>query len=279
MANSLLEAYKSRLAVSEQVYKKAHLNESMTEAKKIATAKCLQNIDRFINEAFANSVGTQRSDLGMYKKFALNLTTVGIPNLIAYDLVIVQPMSSISGFITYLKYTAGSNKGSVKQGDVFNSPFALGNVDPNYTTDRVVETAKATTESANVVVKLMWSPVLITADNKLQGGKIIKVSDGSEITNYTVTKDGVITITSGAADQDEVKVAYVYDNVVIPQNDLPLLNVEVANIPLVAKARRIAVYYSQMAAFQAKTDYGFDMGDQLAEKAVGQLNYKNLIVA
>ena len=79
MANSLLEVYKSRLAVSEQVYKKAHLNESMTEAKKIATAKCLQNIDRFINEAFANSVGTQRSDLGMYKKFALNLTTVGIP--------------------------------------------------------------------------------------------------------------------------------------------------------------------------------------------------------
>ena len=43
-------------------------------------------------------------------------------------------------------------------------------------------------------------------------------------------------------------------------------------IPLIAKARRIAVYYSQIAAFQAKTDYGFDLGDQLAEKAVGQLS-------
>ena len=29
-----------------------------------------------------------------------------------------------------------------------------------------------------------------------------------------------------------------------------------------------------MAAFQAKTDYGFDLGDQLAEKAVGQLSYE-----
>ena len=29
-----------------------------------------------------------------------------------------------------------------------------------------------------------------------------------------------------------------------------------------------------MAAFQAKTDYGFDLGDQLAEKAVGQLQYE-----
>lgn len=29
-----------------------------------------------------------------------------------------------------------------------------------------------------------------------------------------------------------------------------------------------------MAAYQAKTDYGFDLGDQLAEKAVGQLSYE-----
>lgn len=46
------------------------------------------------------------------------------------------------------------------------------------------------------------------------------------------------------------------------------------SIALVAKARRIAVYYSQIAAYQAKTDYGVDLGDQLAEKAVGELSYE-----
>ena len=46
------------------------------------------------------------------------------------------------------------------------------------------------------------------------------------------------------------------------------------SISLVAKARRIAVYYSQIAAYQAKTDYGVDLGDQLAEKAVGELAYE-----
>ena len=35
-------------------------------------------------------------------------------------------------------------------------------------------------------------------------------------------------------------------------------------------------YYSQIAAYQAKTDYGFDLGDQLSEKAVGELQYKLL---
>lgn len=46
------------------------------------------------------------------------------------------------------------------------------------------------------------------------------------------------------------------------------------SVALVAKARRVAVYYSQIAAYQAKTDYGFDLADQIAEKAVGQLSYE-----
>lgn len=62
----------------------------------------------------------------------------------------------------------------------------------------------------------------------------------------------------------------------VPQNDLPMLRAEMKSIPLIAKARRIAVFYSQIAAFQAKTDYGIELGDQLAEKAVGQLSYKFL---
>ena len=47
-----------------------------------------------------------------------------------------------------------------------------------------------------------------------------------------------------------------------------------STIPLIAKARRIAIYYSQMAAFQAKNDYGFNLDDQLAEQAVGRLSYE-----
>ena len=49
------------------------------------------------------------------------------------------------------------------------------------------------------------------------------------------------------------------------------------SVALVARARRIAVYYSQIAAYQAKTDYGVDLGAQLAEKAVGELSYKNFV--
>lgn len=272
MASNLLEAYKDRLAVADRVYAKQHFGESMSNQKKLATAKCLENINNYMNEAFNNSVGTQRSDMGMYKKFTMNLTNVALPNLIAYDLVIVQPMSSMSGYITYVEYTAGSNKGETAQGDVFNSPFGLGKVDPNYTADRVVETTKAVQESSKVVAQLAWTPVMVDDAGKLVQGKILK--GVTEVTEYTVTKDGKIEFTSGVSANDEIKVAYVYDNVVIPQNDLPIINAQIKNIPLIAKARRVAVYYSQIAAFQAKTDYGFNLADELAEKAVGQLSYE-----
>lgn len=180
-----------------------------------------------------------------------------------------------------VQYTAGSNKGETHQGDVFNNPFKLGDVDVNYTAARVVESFTG----ANSAVTASWFPVYDGPATEAKpritsivtsGGVAVDVADDASV---TVGADGkTLTLSNGTGTAigatDTVKVAYVYDNIVIPQNDLPIINAEVKSIPLLAKARRIAVYYSQIAAYQAKTDYGFDLGDQLAEKAVGQLSYE-----
>ncbi len=293
MAN-LCEAYKSRLAIAERFYSQKHAGEKLSESKKLVTAKVLENTNKFLNEAFENSVGTQRSDLGLFKKFALNLTTVALPNLIAHDLVIVHPMSSMSGYVNYVQYTRGSNKGAYVQGDVINDPFRLGSfkegkdgkLDTNYTAAKVCE-AKEAAGAGEYKVSLMWTPVVPTTVEVVATGATFRDNgEGKlqEMENGQVKvggKEGTIdyatgaisfaasTLTSGA-----VFVNYAYDNVVIPQNDLPIINAEIKAIPLIAKARRIAIYYSQIAAFQAKTDYGMDLGAQLAEKAVGELSYE-----
>lgn len=64
MAN-LLEAYKTRLAVADKVHARAHNGQGLSESKKLAIAKTLSNTNKFLNEAFQNSVGTNRSDLGL----------------------------------------------------------------------------------------------------------------------------------------------------------------------------------------------------------------------
>jgi len=265
MAKSLFEAYKNRLAVADTVHAKLNNGEKMSNNKKLVVAKCLENTNKFMNEAFDNSVATQRADMGMFKKFCLNLTTVALPNLIAHDLVIVHPMSSMSGFITYIEYQYASNKGQTKQGDLISNPFGFGDVDADYTSARVVENV----EAGEIV--FAWKP---------QFGTVEFLADGAtEYVALEADENGVYTAESAG------KVKYLYNNVVIPQNDLPMIKAEMKSIALVAKARRIAIYYSQIAAYQSKTDYGVDLGDQLAEKAVGELSYEidteitNMLVA
>ena len=68
---TLLENYKQRLSISESVYAAKHCGEKMSDSKKLITAKLLENTSKYLNEAFDNSVGTQRSAMGAFKKFSL----------------------------------------------------------------------------------------------------------------------------------------------------------------------------------------------------------------
>lgn len=193
----------------------------------------------------------------------------------------------MSGYITYVKYLRSTDKPNGTGAEAeFNSPFALGKPTTDYTSDRVVEamdTLKGTYTAS-------WAPVYF--NNKANPDEarnnpriIITRADGTvdtiDATNVVNNDNGTATITFNIgeetlADGDKAKVSYIYNNIIIPQaaDKLPTIKAEMESIPLIAKARRIAVYYSQIAAFQAKTDYGFDLGDQLAEQAVGQLSYE-----
>jgi hypothetical protein len=264
---NLLEAYAKRLSVSESVYKREHGDEALSDSKKTVIARVLANESALLNEAFSKSVGTQRTDMGEFKKFALDLTTVALPNLIANDLVIVKPMSSMTGYIQYLQFTAGSTKGGVKQGDVLNDVFHLGEMTDdrvNYTGSSVVE--PFTGDGISKAFAASWTPLLSVA----------KVTvDDVAVTGFTFdAATGVVTLANVPANGAKVKIAYVYDNALIPQNDIPVYNAKMAGIALAAQPRRIAIYYSQMAAFQAKQEMGIDLGQILATQSCAELSYE-----
>lgn len=89
---------------------------------------------------------------------------------------------------------------------------------------------------------------------------------------YDAATAAVITLTTAVSGSADIE--YKYNNRVIPQNDLPVITAQMRGITLEAKARRIAVFYSQIAAFQAKQDYGQDLGDLLSKRAVAELGYE-----
>ena len=268
---SLLENYKNRLSIAESVYSKSHNGAPLDNARKILTAQCLRNVDKYMTEAFQNSVGTQRADMGQYKRFCMNLTNVAVPNLIAPELVLTKPMTSMTGYIAYIKYTAGSTKGNTTRGKVFNDPFRLGDVDVDYTSARVTETAKVEDVNGDLTIKLMWFPVYNGTD---AASKVRFTDPGVTVDEAKSDFNRGVIVVTGTTAGTELKVGYVYDNTYIPANDLPILNAEMDGMSLTAKARRIAIFYSQLADYQAKTDYDFNLGDQLSQKAVAQLQYE-----
>ena len=293
MAKSLLEAYAKRIQIAESVYGQTHQGQKMPNIKKLTVATCLNNVSRFMNEAFNTSSATQRSDMGNWKRFCLNLVNVALPNLIAFDLVMVSPMTSITGYVAYVEYHTGIKKGQTDADAFLNSPFKLANVDPNYTSDRIVEDV---TPGTGAQTAISWTPFVhgvfpVEVNNQTVNYDVKLTTTNASTHEVTVTYaffneadkkfyENFNPATSEYSDQitvlDNTKAAYVYDNIIVPQpeNELPTIKAEIKNIALLAKARRIAIYYSQIAAFQAQTDYGLDLGDQLAEKAVGQLSYE-----
>lgn len=229
--------------------------------------------------------------------------------MIAPELVLTVPMASRTGRVAYLEYVAGSNKGGVSRGDMFNSVWSLGQMTDGrvaYTGQKVVETVSHTNGTASTLA-LAWEPVVgsVIVKNKATGAivdpskitvvtgdydKRMQLQDGQDTqgASILVAPNGVndtanaqapgigqtfVTIDS-TVDTGDYSVAYDYDNIVIPQNDIPQLNARMNEVTLEAHARRIAVYYSQIANFQAKTDYGFDLGDNLAKQAIGELQYE-----
>lgn len=136
-------------------------------------------------------------------------------------------MSSMSGYINYIDYSVGQAKSEYELNDTLLNPWQIGKVhNPSYTGQAVVEELNNSTQ-------LSWTPV-VQAFNAETGEELAVAED----------KSGLAAAFTG-------KVKYIYDNVIIPQAKLPMLKAEIKSLPLLAHARRIAVYYSQIAAFQA----------------------------
>ena len=152
-------------------------------------------------------------------------------------------------------------------------PFSLGKMTEAreaYTGQAIVEKV-ASGENATTL-SLAWAPVrkgfFKDENGALHDVKI--VSNG--VTSYAnVADNGTVAVPSSNA---ESVVTYVYDNAYIPATQLPTMVGRMAAIALQAKVRRIAVYYSQLAAFQAKTDYGMDFESQIAQQAQAELAYE-----
>lgn len=262
MRQNLLETYKGQIKVAEAYVAKNFDGKQISANTQLTTAVLLDNTNRFMTESVGLGT-TQRSDLGDWKKFCLNLTNIAIPSLIANDLVIVHPMTSFSGSVAYLSYNALTDKNGM-EGELLNGVFGLG-----------AATDERTAYASQIVVEAAGSGA--PALTPITGG--IKHHVNGEVVASTfksILADGTV-VYGEQPDVAAVKIAYVSEEFQMektPQRNIPTIGPKMARIALVAEPRRIAVKYDQITAFQAKTDYGFSLDKQIAEQACGELSYE-----
>lgn len=248
------------------------LGGNMDYNRKILTAVMLENAKKHIDRANVLNETTQSADVSYFKKYAINLLSAAVPNLIATDIVSVQPLGARVGEVRHLKVTYGSNKGAIKRGQQMFGTFEAGNGNTNYSAD-LIEDEVAT--DVDTEMFLAWGPVVpgtVTLDINGTPGK----DDGKG--KIAGTKTGTIDYESGKitfseAVSGDVTASYEYDNITAPVQ-APEVNLQIAALPMIAKSRKLKALYSMDAAFDLQSDYGMQMNNELVAYTASEIKHE-----
>lgn len=253
-AKRALKLHEARIAAAAKARKDRGLDTNFE--RQLATATCLENTRRQIKVVEGMMAGaTQPSNIGQYKRFAMDMVASLMPNLIAPDVVSVQALENRVGMINVLSYAYGSDKGGVKNGQVFSSPMAYEGMDQEYTSSSVTVTMTAEDLKEGKYFP-DWTPVL-HAFNMTTGTALEVKEDENGNTYFEGLTEGQ-------------KVLYVYDNETVPVKS-PTLKLDIKSMPVTTKSRKLSAVWSFDAQYELQKEYGQDLQKMMAAQAVAEM--------
>lgn len=226
---------------------------SIPETVVATTATLLQNTYDTISQM---NETTRVVNMGSFIDYGFDVITAFVPNLIAHDILSVQPMNARHSTIFYLQYLYGNDKGTIGKGDIMNSPFT-GSTGNTHFSDEVVEgevigvgTGIETAFTASlgyVPVKPKTATILVegtpVAEFASASGSVETLS-GTGVTACTVNiATGAVSITfsAGVTLNDVITINYRYDmdltTVGFSQVDLDLRSLSIEAHPRKLRAR------------------------------------------
>lgn len=225
---------------------------------------------------------TQAADVSFLRTHGINILTATMPNLIANELLSVQPLQARVGEIRYLDVRFGNNKGQIKRGDTMFSNERVGGPTAqfHYTAEEV-DNESLLFDGEKKVASLTWLPVQpgsvkFEADSTtfVDDGNGLIVQEGDTAQKGTIDYvTGTITMDAALANADDVVVDYRYDNVNAP-TEAPEMDLAIKGIPVIARSRKLKTVMSFDAMFDLQAQYGFDSSTEQATLASQYLQYE-----
>ena len=242
------------------------------EASKLAVL--LHNTQQMLQRT---DEATQPADVQNFKKQALALVSAVIPNLIAEELVTVQPLQLKIGQVFFLKYMYGTNKGKVKAGEVAFDRYGRPTNEINYSSEIVEGEEFATGDGSKVNFEGNLSFIRVRHINAINGiavecdaeGKIT----GAGVSGTVDLETGKLNIKFNTApgDGEVIEVDYEYDLESVLPNTIPEVQLQLSETTLKARPRKLKTLYSFDAGQDLMRQQGVDIDESLLEAAVNSI--------
>lgn len=220
----------------------AHLTEGLNDYDRLVMETLLDNTKRW--EMFETS---QTRNVGTFTTYGYPLIRRVFPNLIANELVSVQPMTQPTGLIFFLDFLYGTSKGGVTAGDnladgsKFNPYYAGGTV-------RGEVLGEGTGEEKTF--DLAYGPIV--ADSE------VVYVDGIPVSGYTIA-NGKITITAAEG------AAITVDYQVSPGegDDVPEIDFDMTSTDVQAESKKLKAKWTLEAQQDLMAYHGLSAESEL----------------
>jgi len=227
---------------------------------------------------------TKTINVGSFTKFIFPVLRRVFPNLIANEIVSVQPMTAPIGAVFFFDYKYGSNKGSTQAGAVFPRDF-----DRDYSSEFVRDEQLAVGDGTNyggagaaLAAVLSWTPVRPLNASLGFSVQILEVdaTTGAVIQTGTDNGSGGFTgaVTAGAINYgsgavtafkfttavlvtSKIVARYFYDGEL--NTKIPQVNLDITKQPIEAIPRRLKALWSSEAAEDLRAFHGLDAETEL----------------
>ena len=235
---------------------------------------------------------TRTVNVGSFTKFIFPVLRRVFPNLIANELVSVQPMTAPVGAVFYLDYVYGTTKGPTTAGNVFPRDF-----DRDYSSEYVNGEPLATGDGVNyggagatLGVTCGFNPVRPKDTSRGFQVEIRQINPATGVVVQSALDDGagnfitspaggtgVINYSNGAitafkflnvpTNGHQIKVYYFYDGEL--NTKVPQVNLDVKKAAVEAMPRRLKALWSSEAAEDLRAFHGLDAETEMVS-AVAQ---------
>ena len=228
---------------------------------------------------------TTTLQVGNFDKWAFPILSVVSENLIAQDIVSVQPLEGPTGQVFYMNFTTGQNKGNVPRGSTVWDA-RTGRADRNSDSGDRIETEYLGVTATNSLagLSLSYSPVMpgtvqITLDSSGSPVNLMDDANGSIINSSGVVfgainyNTGAITDAGAGTFSDSLSVEASYNYNSETNQDSQELDFEIQSSPIVATERKLRGRWSQEAAYALDALYKVNAESMITTAITNSLSW------